>query len=109
MRISNNFPKRRLGIMCFLIFIVLVSYFFIKDLSQKNYWALSGYEKNQALMREEFYRKEIPRVYFRRIGYFYLTSGRFIINRADREFAKLLDINLNPIIVAALVLGVLLI
>jgi hypothetical protein len=88
--------------------VLLITLQAIRDLSKNNYWAMSGFEKNQSLMREEFYRREIPRVYFRKIGYFYLTTARFTINRVDREFAKVLDINLNPVVVGALVLGVLL-
>jgi hypothetical protein len=58
-------------------------------ISEKRLFSASGFEQNQMLVREEFFKKEIPHVYFRKIGYFYLTRGRFYLNKIDQKIATL--------------------
>lgn len=96
--------KRLLIIVAYVLVFVSIGFYMVKDFSNASYWTPSGFEKNQALMREEFFKKEVSKIYFRKVGYYYLTKGRFFINRVDKEFANLLELNNYPIMVAGLIL-----
>jgi hypothetical protein len=73
-----------------LTFLPFLGIFFILSLySDKRAFSVSGFEQNQSIAREEFYKKEIPKVYFRKIGYLYLTRIRFYLDKIDWKIASL--------------------
>lgn len=69
---------------------------------------LSGFEKNQMHTREEYYKREIPKLYFRKVGYFYLTKGRYYVNRFDIVLARVFDVGNHALLVAGMFLLVVL-
>lgn len=101
--------KRKVLVALVFIILVLVSLYTYKDIHGSNYFQKSGLEKNQMFEREEYYRREIPFIYFRKIGNFYLTTGRFYIFRVDQELSRLFDITRHPLVVGGVIIHFILI
>lgn len=78
--------KKYLLLAVILIFGVISVFSFASD---KRIFSVSGFEQNQMIAREEYYKKEIPGIYFRKIGNLYLTRGRFYLNKIDQKIASL--------------------
>lgn len=96
--------KNKLLIVILIFFTVFVVIFIKNDIKNKGILNKTGFEKNQTLMREEYFKREIPRVYFRKIAYIYLTDGRYYLNKLDQELANVFDINQFPLLVAGVYL-----
>lgn len=79
--------KKHLFSIILVFFVVML--FVVSFGSDKHLFSISGFERNQMIVREEYFKKEIPRVYFRKIGNFYLTWGRFYMNKIDQKAATL--------------------
>lgn len=84
--------KRLIAILAILIFSIL-SLVLVRTGFDKYLFSISGFEKNQILTREEFYKAAIPRIYFERIGNFYLNIGRFDIGKISVKTGYVLDLD----------------
>lgn len=101
---------KRLIVLAFLLLVLGLSTTHIySDISDRSLFSVSGFEKNQMAMREEYYRREIPYIYFKKIGKYYLTTARFRIFKVDQELSKIFDIERHPLIVGGAIIVAILI
>lgn len=96
--------KKKILIALALFIFLLLSMYTYKDISGGNYLQKTGLEKNQMFEREEYYRREIPFIFFRKIGNYYLTTGRFYVFRVDQELSRLFDITRHPLVVGGVII-----
>lgn len=101
--------KKSILIIASIFYTVFIIAFIRSNIENKGILNKTGFEKNQALMREEYFKREIPRLYFRKIGYLYLTDARYYLNKLDQELADVFSLKQFPVLVVGVYLFALLI